>query len=75
MGACYLAEDEVGAVLEALAAHLTNLPIDELRVRAMAHVDPPDGAPPSADLTDPALAGLGITAALWAGADRPRTQT
>jgi hypothetical protein len=75
MGACYTATQPVGAVLESLQALLTNLPAAELRVRRLAVIDAPPDAPAAAKLTAQVVAGgYGITAALWAGADRPKTQ-
>lgn len=75
MGTCYLATTPVAAVLEALQAHLTNLPVEELRVRRLARLFASDDVPPAADLTSPAAVGrLGVTAALWAGSDRALTQ-
>ncbi|MGH9113864.1 MAG: RES family NAD+ phosphorylase [Acidimicrobiales bacterium] len=74
LGTCYTATSPVGAVLEALQAFLIALPVDELRARRMAHIVAPARAPTAADLTSPELAGVGVTAALWAGTDRPLTQ-
>lgn len=75
MGACYTATRPVGALLEALQAWLTTLPAAELRVRRLATIETPSDAPAAARLTARTAAGqFGITAALWAGADRPRTQ-
>lgn len=73
-GACYLAETVAGAVLEALQAHLDNLPAAELAVRGAVRVEVPAAMPPAADLTDPVGVQLGLTAAVWAGPDRPLTQ-
>lgn len=74
MGACSTATRPVGAVLEAVQAWLTNLPAAELRVRRLATIEAPHDAPPAAKLTAQAAAGHGISAALWAGTDRERTQ-
>jgi hypothetical protein len=74
MGTCYLATDPVAAILEALRAHLTALPTAELAVRRIATIHPPGRAPDAADVTDPAVTGVGFTAALWAGLDRPLTR-
>lgn len=75
MGTCYLATRPVGAVLEALQAHLLALPLDELRSRRLARIVAPGDAPSAARLTAAALAGRhGVTAALWAGGDRGMTQ-
>lgn len=73
-GTCYLAETVAAAVLEALQAHLTNLPEAELAARGAVHVAVPSGMPPAADLGDPAGVELGVTAAIWAGPDQPLTQ-
>ncbi|MBW3576870.1 MAG: RES domain-containing protein [Actinobacteria bacterium] len=75
MGACYTATRPVGAVLEALQALLTNLPTQELRVRRLATIATPPDAPAAAKLTAQVAAGrYGVTAALWAGTDRSRSQ-
>ncbi|MBA2495635.1 MAG: RES family NAD+ phosphorylase [Acidimicrobiia bacterium] len=75
MGTCYLATTACAAVLEALQAHLVNLPIDELRARRRVELCAPADAPVAADLVAPSVAGrFGITAAMWAGGDRPLTQ-
>lgn len=74
MGTCYTATSAVGAVLEALQAHLVNLPRAELRTRRRAQIDAPPDAPDAADVTDRQLAGRGVTASLWAGVDRALTQ-
>lgn len=75
MGTGYFAASAVGAVLESLQAHLVSLPGAELRVRRLATVKAPRSAPPGARLTSKRLAGqYGVTAAIWADADRPLTQ-
>jgi hypothetical protein len=75
MGACYTATRPVGAILEALQALLVNLPAAELRVRRLASIETPADAPAAPKLTARPTAGrYGITAALWAGSDRARTQ-
>lgn len=75
MGTCYVATSAVGAVLESLQAHLTSLPVEELRSRRLARVNAPDGAPVAARLTSRRLAGAhGVTAALWSGGNRLLTQ-
>lgn len=75
MGTCYVATRPVGAVLEGLQAHLTSLPIEELRVRRLVRVLAPADAPLAARLTSRRLAGAhGVTVALWAGGDRALTQ-
>lgn len=75
MGTCYLATSAAAAVLEALQAHLRNLPTDELVVRRRAEAIAPADAPKAAKLTAQRLAGEhGVTAELWAGPDRLRTQ-
>ena len=75
MGTCYVATSAVGAVLEGLQAHLTSLPVEELRSRRLARVNAPDGAPVAARLTSRRLAGAhGVTAALWSGGNRLLTQ-
>jgi RES domain len=74
LGTCYTATSPIGAVLEALQAFLLALPVAELRARRMAHIVAPGETPSAADLTSPELAGVGVTAALWAGTDRPLTQ-
>jgi hypothetical protein len=73
-GTCYLAETIAGAVLEAMQVHLTNLPAAELAARGAVRTEVPPGMPPAADLTHPVGVHLGLTAAIWAGADRPLTQ-
>lgn len=73
-GTCYLAETIAGAVLEALQIHLTNLPKAELAARGAVRTEIPPGMPPAANLTHPAGVQSGLTAAVWAGADRPLTQ-
>jgi len=75
MGTCYTATRPAGAVLESLQALLTNLPTAELRARRLAVIPTPPDTPPAAKLTARAGAGrYGVTAALWAGVDRQRTQ-
>lgn len=75
MGTCYTATRAAGAVLEALQDRLVNLPRAELEVRRRAETVAPDDFPGAAKLTARAVAGeLGVTAALWAGTDRPLTQ-
>lgn len=75
MGACYTATRPVGAIMESLQALLTNLPAAELRARRLAAIDTPPDAPTAAKLTAQVAAGrYAVTAALWAGSDRPRTQ-
>lgn len=73
-GTCYLAETVAGAVLEALQVHLSNLPEAELAARGAVRTQVPPGMPPAADLTDPVGVELGLSAAVWAGPDRPLTQ-
>jgi hypothetical protein len=73
-GTCYLATTIAGAVLEAMQVHLTNLPAAELAARGAVRTEAPAGMPPAADLTDPVGVQVGLTAAVWAGADRPLTQ-
>lgn len=75
MGACYTATRPIGALLEALQAWLATLPAEELRLRLLATIETPSDAPPAAQLTARTAAGrFGMTAALWAGAERRRTQ-
>lgn len=74
LGTLSTSTSAAGALLEALQAHLTNLPTEELQVRRSAAIIVPDAAPPTADLCDPAVAGKGVTAAMWAGAERDLTQ-
>lgn len=74
LGTLYTSTTRAGALLEALQALLTNLPIEELEVRRSAAIVVPDGTPPAADLCDPSVAGTGVTAAVWAGAERDLTQ-
>lgn len=75
LGACYLSRTPVGAVLEAFQ-HLgpALLPDVELYQRRRAEVTAPERAPDAADVASPRARGLGVTAALWAGGDRARTQ-
>lgn len=71
MGTCYTATRAVGAVLEALRMHLTNLPRAELALRRRAEILAPDDAPRAAKLTAQTVVGAyGTTASLWAGSDR-----
>lgn len=75
MGTCYFATRPEAAVLEALQARLTNLPIAELEVRRLACVTPPDDAPSAAMLTARRVAGrYAITAELWAGPERAKSR-
>src|SRR5690625_4767192 len=74
MGTCYTATSRAGALLEGLQAHLRNLPRAELASRELAVVSPPADLPRAADLTAEPTAGAGVTAGLWAGADRPLTR-
>jgi hypothetical protein len=75
MGTCYAATRPVGAVLEALQMHLTNLPRAELALRRRAEILAPADAPRAAKLTARAVAGThGITATSWAGSDRALCQ-
>ena len=73
-GTLYTSTSRAGALLEGLQAQLKGLPVEELEVRRMAAIDVPDAAPPAADLCHPTLAGRGVTAAVWAGAERELTQ-
>ncbi len=71
MGTCYFGTRPEAAVLEALQMRLVNLPREELVIRRMALVKPPDNAPDAAMLTARRVAGqFGITAELWAGGNR-----
>lgn len=75
MGTCHTATRPVGAVLEAMQMHLTNLPRAELALRRRAEILAPDDAPRAAKLTAQTVVGAhGITAALWAGSDRALDQ-
>ena len=73
-GTCYLATSLVGAVLDALQVQLRNLPRAELEVRAAVEVEAPGEAPEAADLCHPSTAGRGVTAGVWAGTARAKTQ-
>jgi hypothetical protein len=74
-GACYLGTSKAAAVLEAFADFSHGLlPAEALRRRAAAELTGPDSAPSAAQLTAAKALGLGVTAALWAGPDRPCTQ-
>lgn len=73
-GTCYLARSAVGAVLEVFQEHDGLLPDVELRRRLRAEVRAPQAAPHAADLSSRSSRGAGITAALWAGGDRPISQ-
>lgn len=73
--ACHLATTKTAAVLEALQDYGSGLlPDSALRRRAAARTDAPSTAPRAAHLTAAATRGVGVTAALWAGADRVCTQ-
>ncbi|MGH9068477.1 MAG: hypothetical protein ACRD0J_13465 [Acidimicrobiales bacterium] len=73
-GSCYLATDPVAATLEALQDYGRGvLPVAELRTRRRAVVTAPLGAPRAARLVSARARGLGVTQALWAGADRALT--
>jgi len=75
MGTCYFGTRPVAALLEALQMLLTNLPIDELRIRRLARIEAPEPAPDAAKLTaERGVGEFGITAELWAGRDRPLTR-
>lgn len=75
MGTCSTATTAAGALLESLQAHLTNLPLAELKVRRGAWLSPPDDAPPAAKLKAQRLAGEhGLGAELRAGPDHRRAQ-
>ena len=74
-GACYTATSVTGAVAEALQAYgRGGLPIEELRTRRVARIRVSSRAPAAAALTEPGARGFGITQALWADADRARSQ-
>lgn len=74
-GACYLGRSKIAAVLEALQSFGRGLvPAGELARRRAAAIDAPADAPAAAWLTAAAARGAGVTAALWAGGDRERTQ-
>jgi hypothetical protein len=75
LGSCYLALTAVGAVLEAFQEFTGRLPDTELRRRLLAVVVAPDDTPVAANVKAPASRRLGVTAALWAGADRGLTQS
>ncbi|MEI2638412.1 MAG: RES family NAD+ phosphorylase [Microthrixaceae bacterium] len=75
LGTLYTSTSRAGALLEAIQARLTNLPVQELAVRRSATIHVPDGTPPAADLCDSTVAGRGVTAAIWAGGDRELTQS
>lgn len=74
LGACYLATSPVAAVLEALPEFSGLLPDIELRKRRRAEVTVPTSAPRAAALAATRARDSGVTAALWAGTDRARTQ-
>ncbi|MGH9129189.1 MAG: hypothetical protein ACRDY2_09535 [Acidimicrobiales bacterium] len=79
-GSCYLATDPVAAALEALQDYGQGvLPLAELRTRRRAAVSAPPGAPRAARMVSARMVsararGLGVTQALWAGADLALTQ-
>lgn len=73
-GTCYLGTSLAAALLEALRDAPALLPRSELDTRRCAVVHVRDGAPRAAALTSRVARGVGITAALWAGGDRPLTQ-
>lgn len=74
-GACYLGTSPLPAALEAFQDFGRGLlPDVELRRRCRAAVEAPPGAPRAAQLTGARARGAGVTAALWAGQDRPLTQ-
>ncbi len=71
MGTCYFGTRPEAALLEALQMRLTNLPREELTIRRLATLTPPDDAPEAAMLTARRVAGeFGITSELWAGRNR-----
>ena len=75
-GACYLATSPLGAVLEAFGGFGRGLlPDEELRARLRSEVTAPDRTRPAAWLTSGRVRGRGVTQALWAGPDRPLTQS
>lgn len=74
-GACYLARSKLAATLEALQGFGRGLvPTSELAARRAADVTAPADAAPAAWLTVARALSVGVTAALWAGGDRPLTQ-
>lgn len=74
-GSCYLGASRAAALLEAFQDFGAGLlPDVELYARRMAEVSVPSDAPPAAVLTSQRARGVGVTAALWAGADRSLTQ-
>jgi hypothetical protein len=74
-GSCYLARTPVAAVLEVFQDFGAGLlPEAELAARRIARVKVPAGAPVAANLAAPSARARGVTAALWAGADRRLTQ-
>jgi len=74
IGTLYTSTSRVGALIGALQALLTNLPVEEIEARRSATITVPDATPPAADLCNPSLAGKGITAGVWAGTERDLTQ-
>ncbi len=74
LGTCYLATTLGTGLLEALRDAPALLPRAELDARRCAIVQVGAGAPAAAALTARAARGLGVTAELWAGGDRPLTQ-
>ena len=75
LGTMYTATSRVAALLEALQSTLLSLPFEELQVRRLAIIAVPSAVPPAADLCDGTVAGVGITAAIWAGPNRSLTQS
>lgn len=73
-GTCYLARTPVAAALEVFQEHDGLLPDVELRRRLRAEVLAPSVAPDAADLSARASRGVGVTAALWSGGNRPVSQ-
>jgi hypothetical protein len=73
-GSCYLATTKVAAALEPMQ-HFSLIPVAELVNRRIATVTVPPGSPAAAGLGSPRARGIGVTAELWAGRDRPRTQS
>lgn len=74
-GACYLGTSKTAAALEAFQDFGEGLlPDAELRARARAEVEAPRDVPAAAGLTSEKARGAGVTAALWSGSTRSRTQ-
>lgn len=72
-GTMHLGRTGIVAWLETTQLWLTDLPVDELRVRRLAVINPYPSAPPAADMTDPAISAI-VTQGLWGSDDHALPQ-